>query len=534
MLFNSLFFIFIFFPCVLLVWYGLQRLKSDIPAKVFLLGMSLWFYGYYNISYLWVLLVSIGVNFLLYRLMVKTRKNASVSLAGERMDSNINGGKQGALRLLFLLGLVLNLGFLFYLKYFNFFIDNCNLLLHTSISIEKIALPLGISFFTFQQISFLADCVEDVSFLDYACYISYFPQLVAGPIVLNEEFLPQLKRRAFHDFSPEGFFYGLERFALGLSKKVLLADTLALFVDGEYSNLPALDGITAWVTIIFYMLQLYFDFSGYSDMAIGLGAMMGFELPENFESPLRSVSVRDFWRRWHITLGRFFTRYVYIPLGGNRKGLARQCLNLFIVFMLSGIWHGANWTFVVWGFMHTVAVVAEAFLQGMRRNKKREADQETNRDLQARDASYPQAKEKYLSNRIGKWCKQVVTFVYVTLSFSIFRASSMEDAILLWKKLFTGGYNGLIIGASNLFVLKETFVLRQACKMLWPIGELYVFLFTMVLLLVLSWVLITGRRGKVWIQENGRTRLGILVVAILFVWSVLSLSGVSTFLYFNF
>ena len=344
MLFNSLIFIAVFLPLALAGWYLLQRLENPAYAKLFLIGMSLWFYGYYNISYLWILLVSLALNYVVSALLKRA-------------------GAVWQRKALFGVGIAINLSLLFYFKYFNFFIDNCNFFLHTDISLEKIALPLGISFFTFQQLSYLIEryrgSVEHYGILDYCCFISFFPQLIAGPIVLHSEFIPQLVERKNRRFSAAHFFDGFSLFILGLSKKVLLADMLAVLVNAEYANIAYLDAPSAWVTIIAYMLELYFDFSGYCDMARGIGKMFGFELPENFCSPFMAESVRDFWKRWHMTLYRFFTNYIYIPLGGNRKGKARQCFNLMIVFLASGVWHGANWTFIVWGIMHGLAVVWE-------------------------------------------------------------------------------------------------------------------------------------------------------------------------------
>ncbi len=321
MLFNSLIFITLFLPLVLIGWYSLQRLENPLYAKIFLVGMSFWFYGYYNFRYTLILLFSLLANYgcsKLFEICIEERNRKAVLT----------------------FGLFLNIGTLFYYKYFNFFIDNCNFFLHTDWHLEKIALPLGISFFTFQQISFIIDRYRqeapDYSFWDYACFITYFPQLIAGPIVLHNEFIPQLHKRKNRKLDFERFFDGTTLFILGMSKKVLLADTLAIVVNAEYMSIPYLDAPAAWITIICYMLELYFDFSGYCDMARGIGRMFGFELPQNFDSPLMAVSVKDFWRRWHMTLSRFLSTYIYIPLGGNRKGIAVKCRNFNDCF--SGKW----------------------------------------------------------------------------------------------------------------------------------------------------------------------------------------------------
>ncbi len=279
MLFNSVIFIVLFLPMALAGWFLLQKLENPAYAKAFLVGMSLWFYGYYNVSYLWILLASLGLNY-------------GISL--------LLGGCQGirGRRTLLGAGLLGNLGLLFYFKYFNFFVDNCNFFLHAGIELEKIALPLGISFFTFQQISFLVEryrgSAPHYPILDYAFFISFFPQLVAGPIVLHDELLPQLQKRENRHFSAAGFYDGFTLFILGLAKKVLLADSLAVLVNAEFCNIEALDSLSAWVVIFWYMMELYFDFSGYCDMARGIGRMFGFRLPENFNSPFKASSVREF------------------------------------------------------------------------------------------------------------------------------------------------------------------------------------------------------------------------------------------------
>lgn len=484
MLFNSVIFITCFLPMALLGWYLLQRLESPGFAKIFLIGMSFWFYGYYNVGYLWILLASLVFNY-------------GISALFERRVSR---------RLLLWAGIVGNLGLLFYFKYFNFFIDNCNIFLHADVRIEKIALPLGISFFTFQQLSFVVERYRreapHYSLLDYGFFVSFFPQLVAGPIVLYNELIPQLRERGNRRFSASGFYDGLALFILGLAKKVLLADMLAVLVNAEYGNIPALDSLSAWIVIFWYMGELYFDFSGYCDMARGIAKMFGFWLPENFDSPFRATSVRDFWRRWHMTLSRFLSQYVYFPLGGNRKGRARQCWNLLVVFLVSGLWHGANWTFVLWGVMHGLAAVFETLFPKVR---------------------FP-----------WEWMNRLVTTVFVTLSFSIFRSDSLAQAALLWKKLFAGGYNGMILGICNVLRYPENYAILKFLQLKFPGALNPFFVCCMAAISILCILLLWGRKAEAWIKEKGSTSRGIFVMATLFTWSFLSLSQVSVFLYFNF
>ena len=395
---------------------------------------------------------------------------------------------------------------MFYFKYFNFFIDNCNFFLHTDIHLEKIALPLGISFFTFQQLSFVVERYKGgaphYSVLDYVFFVSFFPQLIAGPIVLHSELIPQLQERKNRRFSASVFYDGLTLFILGLAKKVLLADSLAVLVNAEYANILALDAPSAWIVICWYMAELYFDFSGYCDMARGAAGMFGFRLPENFDSPFRAASVREFWRRWHMTLSRFLTRYIYIPLGGNRKGKARQCVNLLVVFLISGLWHGANWTFVLWGLMHGLAVVFETLFP---------------------KARFPK-----------EWMNRLATAVFVTLSFSVFRSESLSQAALLWRRLFTGGNTGMFLGICNVLQFPENYAFVKLLGTWAPAALNPFFVFCMILLSGLVILFLSGRTAEQWIVEKGGTPAGTFWLGTLFTWSFLSLSQVSVFLYFNF
>lgn len=487
MLFNSVIFIMVFLPAVLLGWYFFQRLEWAGWARIFLVGMSLWFYGYYNIYYLWILIVSVMFNYICARLLHKSRS-------------------MGLRRLLLLGGITGNLALLFYFKYFNFFMENCNFLLHTHWQIESIALPLGISFYTFQQISYVVDSYRGdtagYSFLEYACYVTFFPQLIAGPIVLHGEFIPQLAERRNRKPTAEGMFDGLGLFILGLAKKVLLADVLAIVVNGEYGSIPYLDALSAWITIICYMLELYFDFSGYCDMARGIGKMLGFDLSVNFRSPLMATSIRDFWHRWHITLSRFLTAYIYIPLGGSRRGKAIQCRNIFIVFLLSGLWHGADWTFVIWGLLHGLAMIGETLWPKLRFRKD--------------------------------WANRLVTGIYVTFTFSIFRSDTPAMAWAMVKKLFCGGWTGFIWGLCNTLQLPETYPVRKLLEMKAPQWQNPFYVCCLIVLLGISIWLIAGKTAEEWLESRGRTGKGLVLLAALFVWSLVSLSQVSTFLYFDF
>ncbi len=502
MLYNSVIFIMIFLPISLAGWFLLQKLENPFFAKAFLIGMSFWFYGYYNVWYLGILLFSIGVNHIASLLFEKCRNDQ----LEENAVKEGAPGKDGFRKAVFLSGLFINIGVLFYFKYYNFFLDNCNFFFHTDFQVERIALPLGISFFTFQQISFLVDRYKGKApcypLVDYACFVSFFPQLVAGPIVLHSEMLPQIMERKNRKIKAESFFDGSALFILGLGKKVLLADMLAIYVNAAFGSVSGLDMPAAWAAVIFYMLELYFDFSGYTDMSRGIGKMFGFFLPENFDSPLRAVSVRDFWHRWHKTLSRFLTAYIYIPLGGNRKGTAKKCRNQLIVFLVSGFWHGANWTYVLWGMLHGVAMVFETL--------------------------FPKA--RFASEKLNR----LMTGIFVTLTFGIFRSESLKQAGQLFEKLFLGGFRGRLNRICREFQVPETWMAREWLQEHFPAYLDSFYLFCMFLMLFLSVYFVRAQKAENWIEEKGCSYRGLLILATLFIWAFLSLSQVSTFLYFDF
>lgn len=331
MVFSSYIFIFAFLPLTLVIYFLLSKIANGIYQRVFLILSSLFFYGYQNSYYLFLILTSIVLNYLISYIMVSRYKVSKAML---------------------IIGVIFNVVLIGYFKYFNFFIDNVNYIFNTSFLVKKIMLPLGISFFTFQQLSFLISIYKGEhkpgNFKDYCLFVVFFPQLVAGPIVLYDEMIPQFEKEEIRFFNVENFSRGVYIFSIGLFKKAVVADTLAVFVNNGFA-MKELGLLPAWVTSLSYMMQLYFDFSGYCDMALGIGRMFNISLPVNFDSPYKSASIREFWRRWHITLGRALGSYVYRPLGGSRKGIARTCFNLILTFLVSGLWHGAEWTFVAWG-----------------------------------------------------------------------------------------------------------------------------------------------------------------------------------------
>ncbi|MCP5230005.1 MBOAT family protein [Accumulibacter sp.] len=339
MLFNSFEFIFLFLPITLLLYFLSVRFVGNEFGLGLLVLASLFFYGWWNPVYTILFLFSIAVNYALGGWLIPNDKGNS--------------------KLFLVIGVVINLGLLGYFKYANFFVDNLNLLAGTSWHLHKVFLPLAISFFTFQQISYLVDAwqgdTREYNFLHYCLFVCFFPQLIAGPIVHHKEMLPQFMLKEVLQPRWSNFAIGISIFFIGLFKKTVIADSLSLYVGPVYDNPLAaqnVDFFLAWGSTLAYTFQLYFDFSGYSDMAIGCARMFGIKLPVNFFSPYKSSSIIEFWHRWHITLSRFLRDYLYISLGGNKKGKARRYANLFITMLLGGLWHGAGWTFVIWGALH--------------------------------------------------------------------------------------------------------------------------------------------------------------------------------------
>lgn len=355
MVFSSLSFLWIFLPVVLLLNYlcsFIKKEKTKILCKnIVLLTSSLIFYAGGGIRYLFVMIASILGNYLF-------------ALA---IDSLRAKNKAAFSKAIFVLCIIFNLGLLMYFKYTNFFVDILENIMHANFGLKEVILPIGISFFTFQAMSYVIDvytkkaqCQKNPLLL--ALYISFFPQLIAGPIVKYNDIENQLLNRKE---TSQKFVAGIKRFLYGLAKKVIISNSVGQIAEMIFSlGAAELGANSAWLGIFAYTLQIYYDFSGYSDMAIGLGKMFGFEFSENFNYPYMALSVRDFWRRWHISLSTWFKEYVYIPLGGNRKGKWRTYLNLFIVFLLTGIWHGANFTFLLWGVFYGIFLVVERLFLG--------------------------------------------------------------------------------------------------------------------------------------------------------------------------
>jgi alginate O-acetyltransferase complex protein AlgI len=404
MLFSSYTFLFQFLPATVLAFAAARR-HSPRAGIMVLAAASFFFYGAWRPAYLLLLIGSIAVNFSL----------------GLRMEDPARCRRIG------IFGVALNLAVLCYFKYTNFIFDSLNTLTGAPLPFFNIILPLGISFFTFQQIAYLVDVMRGAKverdIVSYTLFVSFFPHLIAGPLVHHAEMIPQFKRGRTGRSSVLAA-RGLAIFAAGLFKKVVIADNLAQFVSPVFAHLDAGGGVTtpwAWLAILAYSLQIYFDFSGYSDMAIGLALMFGIRLPVNFRSPYRAISIIEFWRRWHITLSRFLREYLYIPLGGNRLGEQRRYINLMVTMLLGGLWHGAGWNYLIWGGLHGVYLSINHLWRGWRGG----------------NAHVPAA------GWAAKGFCWAITFFAVVVAWVFFRARTMAGA---WQML--GGLFGFEAGSS--------------------------------------------------------------------------------------
>lgn len=482
MLFNSYNFVLLFLPVVIISYFILNHMGCMRGAKVFLIVASLYFYSNHNIRNLLLIIFSVLGNYFFY---IVLRKNS----------------KKGVL----IIGILFNLTLLMYFKYLNFIIENINYILHQEYSIREIILPLGISFFTFQQIGFLIDTyrkeVKEASFIHYCSFVTFFPQLVAGPIVSFDEIISQFLDDGKGKLNWNHFAQGLWAFSIGLGKKVLIADIFGNVVNYGYDNVGSLDTISLLLVMLFYTMQIYFDFSGYCDMASGIALMLNIKLPINFQSPYKSYTITEFWKRWHITLTRFFTKYVYIPLGGNRKGILRTYVNIMIVFLLSGLWHGASWCFILWGGVHGIATILT-----------RHFDQKIQK-----------------LHPVFNW---IFTFVFLNITWMIFRAESLEQVKQILSKLLHPTFQI----ADTLPVLATQFhiPLFEFTGLLMG-NQIVTQVIVMIIMLIMAFIMVLNFKN---VQEKlldfeVNWKNGIATSFILY-FSILSFSSVSTFLYFNF
>lgn len=410
MLFNSYEFLFVFLPLTAAVFFVLSAAGWARAAAACLGLASVFFYGYWSPRYLPLLLGSIAFNYMMGSAILMQRQ-----AAGQRPAQH-----------LLILAICTNLIVLGYFKYANFFVDSITAATGIDWHLSRIVLPIGISFFTFTQIAYLVDTfqgkVRETNFLHYLLFVTYFPHLIAGPVLHHKEMMPQFALQQTYGFNLQNFSIGAAFFLIGLFKKVVLADGVQPFVGPVFEAPPGyvLSGIEAWGGALAYALQLYFDFSGYSDMAIGLSKMFNVDLPLNFNSPYKSKNIVEFWRCWHMTLSRFLRDYLYIPLGGNRNGKFRRHTNLFITMLLGGLWHGAGWTFVVWGGLHGLYLVINHAWRAFR-----EA-------VLGQDLSQ--------STLLGRWAGMTLTFLAVVVAWVFFRATTIDSALNIVSAM--AGTNG--------------------------------------------------------------------------------------------
>ncbi|MDQ1329605.1 MAG: Acetyltransferase [Candidatus Poribacteria bacterium] len=445
-------------------YFWLLRRKLILGSKLWLVGGSFIFYAYWNIVYVPLLLESIFVNFFI-----------GSALGGE-LPSKIPK------RVVLILGILFNLCLLAYFKYTDFFIENFNGLFDPDIPLTYIVLPLGISFFTFTQIAFLVDSykgeVKEYDVLNYMLFVSYFPHLLAGPILHHAQMIPQFTNRWNWAIRWRNIATGLFLFSIGLFKKVVIADTFSEFVHQGFDIVDKLNFVEAWMTSLSYTFQIYFDFSGYTDMAIGISLMFNIRLPINFNSPYKAKNIQDFWRRWHITLSQFLREYVYIPLGGNKGAKREHYNNLAIVFFIGGLWHGAAWTFIMWGILHGCAVILHRIW--------------TNSGL-----------------RMWDWMGWFITFNFVNFTWIFFRAEDIKSA----GKVLAGmtGCNGILFTSS--------------------FSEIQV----MALWIILLFVIILAFKNSMQLLDTFRSRITkVYLTAAVLLISILSLAKESAFIYFNF
>lgn len=480
MLFNSYEYILLFLPVALIVYFLLNRTLSSRVGVAWLVVASLFFYSYWNIRYLPLILISIAVNYLTGSIL----------------------SRQPGRRNLLPLGLCFNLGLLGYYKYTDFFINNINHLTGNHLLLLHVVLPLGISFFTFTQIAYLVDAyrgeVKEYSLLNYALFVTFFPHLLAGPIIHHREMMPQFQSEDNKGLNYENLCRGLFLVSLGLFKKVIIADAFAVWANYGFDTASSLTLLEAWITSLSYTLQLYFDFSAYTDMAIGSALMFNIRLPINFNSPYKSKSIQEFWRRWHITLGRFLRDYIYIPLGGNQRGETRIYLNLLITFLLGGLWHGAAWTFVFWGFLHGLGLVINRAWRKM-------------------------------GLHMHKALAWFITFNFVNIAWVFFRAQTWGDA----AKVLSGmlGQHGLSlpVSLSNYLSSLTAYGVRFGGFQL-P-GDLK---WAALMLAAFIIVVVGFKNSMEWESRFKPNLFYALMATAAAVTAILNLSNITQFIYFNF
>lgn len=497
MLFNSYIFIFLFLPVTLIIFFAIGSRGNHQIANSWLVVSSLFFYGWWNPVYLFLIIISILFNYFIGIFLCKKSKHQN--------KISVNN------RLLLTTGIVINLGLLVFFKYANFIVGTSNDWLGTAFNHHQIILPLALSFFTFQQIAFLVDAnrgeTSEYNFIHYCLFVVFFPQLIAGPIVHHRDIIPQFKNEAIYKVNLNNLAVGITIFTIGLFKKVVFADGIATYATPVFS--AAFQGIApsfleAWCGALSYTMQLYFDFSGYSDMAIGLGWMFGIKLPMNFFSPYKSVNIIEFWSRWHMTLSQFLRDYLYIPLGGNRKGILRRYINLMITMLLGGLWHGSSWMFVFWGGLHGFYLIINHLWRAMQKT---------------------QGRDKSGSTILGTTMARCLTIFAVVVGWVFFRAEDLNSAKLIINGMF--GINGFKLG-----ILLDS---------VWK-GYIWIIVLSCIVLLLPNSLQLLSRFNPA-LSDNIESPFRFywkpnfvwgITIAVMFSLAILSFSQVMEFIYFQF
>ncbi|MBD3799553.1 MAG: MBOAT family protein [Epsilonproteobacteria bacterium] len=487
MLFNSYEFIFLFLPITFFIYFYLSSKRLIVGAKAFLVFASLFFYSWWNITYLPLILGSILFNFTI-----------GVSLS---KDDNLKYKLSKKTILTF--GIICNLLLLGYFKYTDFFISNANLALDLNMDLLHITLPLGISFFTFTQIAYIVDAyrgeVKEMDYLNYSLFVTFFPHLLAGPILHHKEIMPQFNHSKSFVKNYKNIAVGIFLFSIGLFKKVVIADTFAVWATNGFDKAEVLNLIEAWATSLSYTFQLYFDFSGYTDMAIGIALLFNIKFPINFNSPYKATNIQDFWRRWHITLSRFLKDYIYIPLGGNKKGETRTYLNLFLTFLIGGLWHGAGWTFIFWGFLHGVALVVHRAWQ----------------------------KLNFKLNRILAY---FITFNFINISWIFFRAKDWDSAIKVLSSMFS---------LDNVVISKKVFDFFNSLNLNYVFNYGVVFEHlgsdNKIILFFLLFIFVLFSNNSIYIANNFKAnKRNLIFILLMLIYAIPMITNISEFLYFDF
>jgi len=482
MLFNSYEFIFAFLPLTFFIYFYLLHKRLIVGAKAFLVFSSLFFYSWWNIAYLPLILSSMLFNYTLGNTLSYDSKKLKISK-----------------KTILTFGIIANVALLGYFKYSDFFLENFNLLFGADVPLLHLALPLAISFFTFQQIAYLVDSyrgeTKEYDFLNYALFVTFFPQLIAGPIVHHKEMMPQFASRWNLVKRYKNIAAGLFIFSIGLFKKVVIADSFSVWVNAGFNASDSLNIIEAWATSLSYTFQLYFDFSGYTDMAIGAALLFNIKLPINFNSPYKALDIQDFWRRWHITLSRFLKEYIYIPLGGNRKGEFRTYTNLLLTFLIGGIWHGAGWTFVLWGLLHGLALVIHRVWHSL----------------------------GFRLNKILAW---FITFNFINITWVFFRAKDFQEALNVLRNMFFGE---LVIDyhlREKLHLFSDDYF-GPWLQHINATNEIFLWI-------LITFTLLFTKNSIEYMRSFKPTKLNLLFISLITIYALLDMNKVSEFIYFNF